>query len=133
MTAQRHGRKAGVPYDWRRPSLERLRAEVWDTSTGKVLKPKSYGVGWASTSARSCTTRGGSPSGSRGAGYTVRWETSASTRRRGTSSTRYIAEITRAPPTTIRTVRPSPPNRTAKKAANTGSMVMRMAARVGAK
>ena len=49
---------------------------------------------------------------------------------RGPSSTRYIAASTSAPPTSIRTVSDSPPNSTAKNAAQTGSMVMMTAVRV---
>ncbi|OPZ50106.1 MAG: hypothetical protein BWY91_02906 [bacterium ADurb.BinA028] len=46
------------------------------------------------------------------------------------SSTVYIAVSTSAPPTSIRQVSTSPPNATANPAANTGSRVMTIAARV---
>ena len=46
------------------------------------------------------------------------------------SSTRYIAATTRAPPTSIRLVRLSPPRVTANRAAKTGSSAITIAARV---
>ena len=62
---------------------------------------------------------------------TARCCTSASNLRRGASSTRYIADITSAPPISIRQVTLSDPNSTANADANTGSIVIAIAARVG--
>jgi hypothetical protein len=44
---QPHGTYAGLPYDWRRPSLARARARLWNPDDPRVLTPKSYGWGWA--------------------------------------------------------------------------------------
>ena len=41
-----HGEVVGlVPYDFRRPSIRRIREGVWDPS-GPLLKPQVFGVGW---------------------------------------------------------------------------------------
>jgi len=40
------GHVAGVPYDWRPPTLERLRSTWWSPDDTKVLKPTAFGVGW---------------------------------------------------------------------------------------
>ena len=41
------GTYAGLPYDWRRPSLARARARLWNPDDPRVLTPKSFGWGWA--------------------------------------------------------------------------------------
>jgi hypothetical protein len=40
------GRIARVPYDFRAPSLRRLRAGVWQPGQSAVVVPKSFGLGW---------------------------------------------------------------------------------------
>ncbi|MDX6644909.1 MAG: hypothetical protein QOK40_636 [Miltoncostaeaceae bacterium] len=35
-----------MPYDWRRPTLERLRREVWDPKERRLLVPKAFGWGY---------------------------------------------------------------------------------------
>lgn len=43
-----HGRVAGViPYDFRIPTLQRLRDAYWDPSTDRVFSDHVFGVGWA--------------------------------------------------------------------------------------
>ena len=43
-----HGKVAGtVPYDFRVPTLERLRAAYWDPSSDVVFTDHVFGVGWA--------------------------------------------------------------------------------------
>ncbi len=43
-----HGRVAGVvPYDFRRPTLERLRAAWWDPRSNQLFTPRVWGIGWA--------------------------------------------------------------------------------------
>jgi hypothetical protein len=43
-----HGRVAGVvPYDFRVPTLERLRAAYWDPDSDVVFTDRVFGVGWA--------------------------------------------------------------------------------------
>lgn len=42
-----HGRVGGiVPYDFRRPTLDRLRSAVWDPDSPHLLSPQVFGVGW---------------------------------------------------------------------------------------
>lgn len=42
-----HGRVAGVPYDFRRPTLARLRATFWNPDNPSLLAPHAFGVGWS--------------------------------------------------------------------------------------
>lgn len=43
-----HGKVAGVvPYDFRLPTFERLRAAYWDPSSEVVFTDRVFGVGWA--------------------------------------------------------------------------------------
>ena len=43
-----HGRVLGVvPYDFRVPTLERLRAAYWDPDSDVVFSDRVFGVGWA--------------------------------------------------------------------------------------
>jgi hypothetical protein len=42
------GRVAGVvPYDFRVPTLDRLRAAYWDPASDTVFSDRVFGVGWA--------------------------------------------------------------------------------------
>jgi len=42
-----HGRLAGkVPYDFRPPTLERLKSNMWNPEDSRVLTDKTFGVGW---------------------------------------------------------------------------------------
>lgn len=42
-----HGRLGGiVPYDFRRPTLARVRAALWNPDTTRILTPAVFGVGW---------------------------------------------------------------------------------------
>lgn len=43
---RRHGKLVGMPYDWRKPSLDKLRRSYWDTTTRRVVTPKAFGWGW---------------------------------------------------------------------------------------
>lgn len=41
-----HGEMVGfVPYDFRKPSVQRIRQRLWDPS-GPLLTPQVFGVGW---------------------------------------------------------------------------------------
>jgi hypothetical protein len=40
------GRIARVPYDFRAPSLTRLRSGVWRPDEAAVVVPKTFGLGW---------------------------------------------------------------------------------------
>jgi hypothetical protein len=42
----RSGRFLGLPYDWRRPTKERVRQEVWNTDERRLLTPKAFGWGY---------------------------------------------------------------------------------------
>lgn len=41
-----HGNISGIPYDFRLPTAERLRATYWNRSTSQILVPKVFGIGW---------------------------------------------------------------------------------------
>jgi hypothetical protein len=43
----RTGRFLGLPYDWRRPTRQRLRQRIWNPDEPRVLVPKAYGWGYA--------------------------------------------------------------------------------------
>ena len=43
-----HGKVAGViPYDFRLPTLERIREAYWDPESDAVFSDRVFGVGWA--------------------------------------------------------------------------------------
>jgi hypothetical protein len=42
-----HGRVAGVPYDFRRPSLRRFREAYWNPNDPRLFTDRVIGVGWA--------------------------------------------------------------------------------------
>ncbi len=42
-----HGTLYGIPYDFRRPTIERLRKEFWNKDTARVLVPHTFGMGWS--------------------------------------------------------------------------------------
>jgi uncharacterized protein DUF5808 len=42
----RQGRFLGMPYDWRRPTAQRLRTRIWDPDNPRVFVPKAYGWGY---------------------------------------------------------------------------------------
>jgi len=35
-----------VPYDFRAPTVERLRARMWNPELDRLLTPHTFGVGW---------------------------------------------------------------------------------------
>ena len=42
-----HGEVAGfVPYDFRVPTVERIRERVWDPEGDHIVSPHVFGVGW---------------------------------------------------------------------------------------
>ena len=42
-----HGQLGGfVPYDFRPPTLERVRARLWNPEDDRILVPTLFGVGW---------------------------------------------------------------------------------------
>ena len=40
------GRWAGVPYDWRWPTLARIRSRWWNRGDPRLFTPKSFGWGF---------------------------------------------------------------------------------------
>jgi hypothetical protein len=43
-----HGKVAGIiPYDFRLPTIERLRESYWNPYERRVFTPEVFGVGWA--------------------------------------------------------------------------------------
>jgi hypothetical protein len=47
-----HGEVAGIPYDFRRPSADKLRRSAWDPDNPEVFVPHAFGVGWSVNLAR---------------------------------------------------------------------------------
>jgi hypothetical protein len=44
--SRRPRRFLGLPYDWRRPTARRMRAEIWNTDDPRLFVPKSFGWGY---------------------------------------------------------------------------------------
>ncbi len=42
-----HGTLFNIPYDFRRPTIERLRQTFWNKDTARVLVPHAFGMGWS--------------------------------------------------------------------------------------
>lgn len=42
-----YGTIAGVPYDFRIPTVERLRATFWNPNNPNLLVPQPFGIGWS--------------------------------------------------------------------------------------
>ncbi|WP_330183740.1 hypothetical protein OHB26_09000 [Nocardia sp. NBC_01503] len=40
------GKFLGVPYDWRRPTWDRVKSRWWNPDEPKFLTPKSFGWGY---------------------------------------------------------------------------------------
>jgi hypothetical protein len=47
-----HGTVAGIPYDFRPPTMEKIRKTVWDPDNPNVLVPHAFGIGWSVNLAR---------------------------------------------------------------------------------
>jgi Family of unknown function (DUF5808) len=47
-----HGEVAGVPYDFRSPTADKLRRSVWDPDNPKLVVSMTFGVGWSVNLAR---------------------------------------------------------------------------------
>jgi len=46
MQQTRKGRWLGVPYDWRRPTVKRVRHRWWNSNDLRLFTPKSFGWGY---------------------------------------------------------------------------------------
>ncbi len=42
-----HGTLYGIPYDFRWPTIKRLREAFWNKDTTHVLVPHAFGMGWS--------------------------------------------------------------------------------------
>jgi hypothetical protein len=42
-----YGNILGIPYDFRRPTLEKLRKTFWNEKTSQILVPQAFGMGWS--------------------------------------------------------------------------------------
>ena len=40
------GKAAGIPYDWREPTAERIAARAWNPADRRLFTPKAYGWGY---------------------------------------------------------------------------------------
>jgi hypothetical protein len=40
------GRFLGIPYDWRKPTLIRLKKGIWNPDAQRIFIPKVYGWGY---------------------------------------------------------------------------------------
>ena len=46
MSEKGTGKFLGVPYDWRRPTVARLKSRWWNADDRRIFTPKTYGAGW---------------------------------------------------------------------------------------
>lgn len=46
MSEKGTGKFLGIPYDWRRPTLARLKSRWWNADDRRIFTPKTYGAGW---------------------------------------------------------------------------------------
>jgi hypothetical protein len=42
-----YGKIAGIPYDFRLPTVERIRAAFWNKDTSEIFLPQAFGIGWS--------------------------------------------------------------------------------------
>ena len=42
-----NGKIAGIPYDFRVPTAERIRDTFWNKNTSKIFLPQVFGIGWS--------------------------------------------------------------------------------------
>ena len=42
-----HGRVGFVPYDFRLPTIERLKESYWNPHNSRICTPEVFGIGWA--------------------------------------------------------------------------------------
>jgi len=42
----KNGSFLGIPYDWRRPTRERIRFRLWNPDEPKLFVPRVFGWGW---------------------------------------------------------------------------------------
>lgn len=42
-----HGHFLGIPYDWRQPTIARIKQRLWNKNDHHLLTPKVFGWGYA--------------------------------------------------------------------------------------
>ena len=42
-----HGKIGFIPYDFRLPTIERLKASYWNPDSSRIFTPEVFGIGWA--------------------------------------------------------------------------------------
>jgi hypothetical protein len=40
------GTVLGMPYDWRRPTIARVKARLWNPDGAHLFVPRAFGIGW---------------------------------------------------------------------------------------
>lgn len=40
------GKFLGIPYDWRKPTMERYRSRIWNPKELRIMTPKAFGWGY---------------------------------------------------------------------------------------
>lgn len=43
---KREGRLGGMPFDWRRPTVERAKSRLWNPKDARFFTPKAFGWGY---------------------------------------------------------------------------------------
>jgi uncharacterized protein DUF5808 len=46
MNRKRTGKFLGVPYDWRRPTVARLKSSWWNPKDRRIVTPRAFGWGY---------------------------------------------------------------------------------------
>jgi len=46
MSEEPQGRFLGIPYDWRRPTLARIKSRAWNDEDPRIFTPRAFGAGW---------------------------------------------------------------------------------------
>ncbi|MGH7156667.1 MAG: DUF5808 domain-containing protein [Candidatus Saccharimonadales bacterium] len=46
MDKQKTGKFLGIPYDWRRPTWDRIRSRWWNSNDNRFFTPRFYGWGY---------------------------------------------------------------------------------------
>jgi len=41
-----HGKMLGIPYDFRRPTLAKLKSHYWNPEDERIFIPRAFGFGW---------------------------------------------------------------------------------------
>jgi uncharacterized protein DUF5808 len=47
MPEHEQGRFLGLPYDWRRPTRQRIKSRAWNPDDPRIFVPKAFGWGFS--------------------------------------------------------------------------------------